>query len=200
VFWEDWKDFQFSFLGPNSLTVIANAGQAQIKGVETDISWRASEGLTLNGSASYTDAHLTSPYCKDPTNCAATLQAPDGQQLPITPKFKANATARYDWLAWGGMNAHVQGAVVYNGSAWEDLRTVERSIIGKQPAYTIANFAAGLGRDNWTVEFALENAFDERDQQYRYAECTPTVCGPETYIIPGRPRTFEIRFSQKFGG
>src|SRR5262249_53893543 len=31
IFLENWKDFQFSFLGPNSLTVIANAGQAQIK-------------------------------------------------------------------------------------------------------------------------------------------------------------------------
>src|SRR6266850_7010046 len=34
VFWEDWKDFQFSFLGLNSVTIIVNGGNARIKGVE----------------------------------------------------------------------------------------------------------------------------------------------------------------------
>ncbi|MGA9366711.1 MAG: TonB-dependent receptor, partial [Steroidobacteraceae bacterium] len=33
-FWEDWKNFQFSFLGANSVTIIRNGGNARIKGVE----------------------------------------------------------------------------------------------------------------------------------------------------------------------
>src|SRR5262249_37336586 len=32
VFWEDWKDFQFAYLGPNSVTVVQNAAQARSKG------------------------------------------------------------------------------------------------------------------------------------------------------------------------
>jgi hypothetical protein len=117
--------------------------------------------------------------------------------LPITPQFKGNAEARYDFNV-DEFAAHVQGTLNYQGSSWADLRTVERGILGQQPAYTVVNFAAGFGKDNWMAELTLDNAFDERAQQYRYAECTPTVCGPETYIIPNRPRTVSLHFSQSF--
>ncbi len=64
LYWEDWKNFQFSFLGPNSLTIIANAGQARIIGLESDIQWRATDHLTLTGGGSYDDAQLTQAYCQ----------------------------------------------------------------------------------------------------------------------------------------
>ncbi len=47
VFDEKWKDFQFSYLGPNALTIIANAGQAEIKGMEMDLEFAATQNLTL---------------------------------------------------------------------------------------------------------------------------------------------------------
>jgi iron complex outermembrane recepter protein len=196
LFWEDWHDFQFAFLGPNSLTVIANAGQARIEGIEGSLDWRATDNLTISAGGTYTDAHLVQPYCKDPSKCPPP-GAPNGQQLPITPRFKGNATARYAFNI-DDFNAFLQGSVVYNGSAWEDLRTIERGDLGMQPAYTTANFSTGFGKDSWTLEVALQNAFDERGQSYRYSECTPTICGPETYIIPIQPRTVALRFAQHF--
>jgi len=52
AFFEDWTDFQFSFLGPNSFTEIRNAGQARIKGLETELSWATPiDGLRLSGGA-----------------------------------------------------------------------------------------------------------------------------------------------------
>lgn len=197
AYWEDWKNFQFSFLGPNSLTVIANAGQARIIGVESDILWRASDNFTLTAGGSYNDAQLTQPYCKDPTDCAHTLQAPVGQQLPITPRFKGNATGRYTWNMWG-MDAHFQTAIVYNGSAWPDLRTFDRSVEGKMSAYTNVDFSFGLQKDNWWGEIGLQNAFDERDDLYNYSECTAGTCGPVRYIVTNRPMTVSLRVGQKF--
>jgi len=196
-FYEKWKDFQFAFLGPNSLTVIANVGNAEIKGVEADLLWRATDNFTLTAAGTYTDARLLDKYCKNPSKCSTAGDAPAGQQLPITPEFKGNATARYSFDAWD-FNSYVQGAVAYNGAAWADLRTLERGILGQMPAYTTVNLAAGFGKDNWNVDLTLQNAFDERAQLYRYSECTPTVCGPETYVIPNQPRTIAISFSQKF--
>jgi len=196
LFLENWNNFQFSFLGPNSLTVIANAGQARIKGFETSLDWNVSDALTLNAAATYTDAYLTEPYCKDPLACTPP-DAPKGQMLPITPKFKGSVTARYAFnvATW---NAHVQSSLQYQTKAWADLRTLERGILGPMPEYTIVNFSAGVDRDNWSLELALDNAFDERAQSYRYSECTQTVCGPEGYVIPVRPRTISLRFAQKF--
>ena len=39
IFREDWKNFQFSFLGPNSVTIIVNGGNARIKGMENELEW-----------------------------------------------------------------------------------------------------------------------------------------------------------------
>jgi iron complex outermembrane receptor protein len=197
VFFENWNEFQFPFLGPNSVTIIANAGQAHVKGMETEVSWLPIDNLTLSGAAAYTDAELTTPYCGG--DCATNaVQAPAGTQLPITPMWKLNGTARYQWTIWDDLLAHVQASVVHESGRWDDLRLEERALLGKARAFTTMDFTTGVARDNWSVELALLNAFDERAQMGRYAECTPGTCGFQTYILPARPRTFALRFSQRF--
>jgi outer membrane receptor protein involved in Fe transport len=200
VFHEQWKDFQFSFLGANGLTEIRNAGQAKMNGIESDLSWRPIQPLSITAAGSYVDAQLDEDYCADKlTNpsCSGSLEAPAGQQLPITSKFKANATARYDWDV-GDFAAHVQGAWVYQSKSYADLRTVERGIIGALPSFSTFDFTAGVRKDSWFVEAYLKNAFDERGNVTRYAECATQVCGAQTYIVPVRPRTIGLRFGQNF--
>ena len=132
VFLEDWKDFQFSFLGQNALTQIANAGSARIKGIEADLLWAATDNLTLSAGAALLDAKLTKAYCgilgddgKDLSPCPEEPLAPNGTQLPVTPKFKGNVVARYDFT-FGSYDAHLQGAVAYIGSRYPELRTAQR--------------------------------------------------------------------------
>ena len=209
VFDEEWRNFQFSYLGLNSLTIVANAGNARIRGIESDASWRVTHGLTLTASAAYTDAHLLADFCGGQT-CGGPnlLQAPKGQQLPVTAPLKANLVARYEWNI-NDIKAHLQGSVVYQGSSWSDLLTQApnpisgvydpvRSALGQQASFTTADFTAGLAKDSWSLELSLLNAFDTRAQLYRYAECTLQICAAETYILPNRPRTIGLRWGQKF--
>ena len=203
IYYEDWKDFQFSFLGPNSFTEILNAGQAEVKGAETEISWATPiQGLNINGAASYTDAKLTEPYCgtvdaagKPVKNCASP-QAPSGTVLPVTPKWKGNVTARYEF-PWGDFNGHVQGSAVYQSSAESDLRTVEKTILGKDKAFTQVDLSGGLAKDSWNVELSVLNVFDEIGDTLRTSQCDAAVC-QRPYIHPIRPRTIQIKFGQKF--
>ena len=196
IYLEDWNKFQFPFLGPNSVTIIANAGQARIKGVESDISWLPVDNLTLTAAMAYNDGQLTSPYCGGP--CSSNpVQSPVGTQLPITPKWKLNGIARYDFNV-DDFDAHVQGSVVHQSQVWPDLRLFQRSLLGASKAFTMFDFTTGFGRDNWAVEFFVKNVFDERAQLGRYAECTPETCGFETYILVAQPRTVGLSFSQKF--
>ena len=141
IFHERWKKFQFAFLGANSFTEIHNARDANINGLETDLSY-VRGGLTLNAAAAYTDAKTKGNICNkagDPTPDCSTLfindptdpddddqdfiVAPSGTRLPLTPKFKATGTARYSWPVWANAKAHVQGSVTYRGSAPSSLRT-----------------------------------------------------------------------------
>lgn len=203
VFMEDWKNFQFSILGANGLTEIKNANQARIKGVESDVTWVPVQGLTINASAAYTDAKLSANYCGftdsagNPITQCANPQAPDGTVLPVTPKFKANLTARYafslrDW------DAYVQGSFVGQTSNWTDLRLKEREIIGQQKGYTTVDLSTGVDKDGLSISVYLKNAFDKRASLNRYAECAESVCGTQYYIVPNQPRTIGVKLGRTF--
>ncbi len=199
VFYDRWRNFQFAYLGPNSLTIVANAGNANIYGVESNVIWRPTHALTLTAGMAYTDAKLAQDFCNGAPVCDSTnTTAPKGERLPVTPQFKTNATARYEWNMMG-LGAHLQGSLVYQSASWSDLLKADRDTLGQQPAYTTVDFSGGIVKDNWSVELTLLNAFDTRAQLYRYTECTISVCGPgTTYIVPNKPRTISLRVGTKF--
>ena len=215
VFQEDWKDFQFSYLGQNGLTEIHNAGQARIRGLETDIRWRATYNLSVTGAAAFYDSKLTENYCGwlrpdgDPESVcpAGTVdpngdvvsgpQAPEGARLPVTARFKGNVSARYSFDLFGG-EAYGQATVIHQGDRRTDLRTAENDLLGNLPAYTLADLSAGFKKGNWALDFFLKNAFDKRTELARFAECATETCGYQPYIVTTQPRTFGIRFSQDF--
>jgi iron complex outermembrane receptor protein len=221
VFREEWKNFQFAVLGQNGLTDIRNAAQAKITGLEMDVSWAATYNLLFTAGGAWYDAKLSADYCgtidadEQPiTDCAEPL-APEGTQLPITPRFKGNLTGRYTWDI-GAMEAHVAGTLVHEGRRTSDLRLYERSLIGDMPSYTSVDFSFGLKKDNWAVDLFVKNAFDERGQINRFFQCSEAVCGNDVsdpdngypvypappgyengqvYVIPVQPRTIGLRYT-----
>jgi outer membrane receptor protein involved in Fe transport len=199
LFYERWKDFQFSFLPPTGagLTVVRNAGQAKIQGLEADVGYAFSRSFSLSAGLAVLDSELTKDYCSDTVNGCVVPDAPKGSQLPVSPKFKSNVMARYQFPV-GMFKAHVQGAFVYQGSSWSDLTTTERTIFGRQSSYGVANLAFGLKREPYSLELFVNNALDERAQMYRYAECVSTVCGGQAYTETNTPRTVGIQFAQSF--
>lgn len=196
IFLEDWEDVQFSFLPPSGsgLTIIRNAGSAEIKGIELDFAWAATDNLVLSGGLSRVDAELADDYIPDPDDLPTAFA---GDRLPVTPKFKGNLTARYKFML-GQFESYLQGAVVHNGSSWADLQQSDRDMLGEQDAYTIADFSAGIARNNYSFDLYVNNAFDERADLFKYAQCTTGVCGFNPYTVTNQPRTIGLRFSQKF--
>ena len=144
VFYEDWSNFQFAFLGPNSVTVVQNAPSAISQGIETNVEFKVTPAWTVSGSATYLDAKLTQDYCgafipgttQLTTNCPTQINgpsgtpsyrfhdgtvtvgplAPNGTRLPGTPRFKLNIINRvtYGLGDWTGFS---QVAYVYQDSS-----------------------------------------------------------------------------------
>ncbi|ATC34228.1 TonB-dependent receptor [Caulobacter vibrioides] len=203
VFMEDWQNFQFSILGANGLTEIKNANQARIKGIESDITWVPVQGLTINAGAAYTDAQLTANYCGftdaagNPVTTCASPQAPDGTSLPVTPKFKANLTARYDF-SFGEWDSYVQGSVVGQSSTWTDLRLSDRSTLGQQKGWQTFDLSGGMDKDGLSIGFYMKNVFDKRASLDRNAQCAISVCGAQYYIAPNQPRTIGVKLGKAF--
>ena len=225
IFHEIWKKFQFAFLGANSLTEIHNGKNARINGLETDISY-FNGGLTLNAAAAYTDAKTQGNICTNASdttpNCNAVLDdkgtpdpsddvkdfpsVPSGTRLPITPKFKATATARYSWPAWTDVKAHVQGSITYRGSAPSSLRTAiqltgsgeildPNDFQGRLNSATLVDLFAGLDWPRWNIEAFVTNLFDVRDDISRQTACASCT---RALVVPGRPRTIGLRAGMKF--
>ena len=192
AFRQIWDDFQFPVLGQNGLTEIRNANQARIQGLEMDVNWAATYNLKLSAGVGFYDAELTEDYFSGPT-----LQAPKGTRLPVTADYKGNLTARYTFDI-GSLEAYWQSSVVHEGRRTSDLRIVERNILGDLPSYTLADFALGVRKDNWSVDFYIKNLFDENAQYGRNVQCPETICAAQVYSVAAQPRTFGVKFSQEF--
>jgi len=201
VFQQDWQAFQFAFLGQNSLTQIQNGPNARIRGVEADVNFVPVDGLTLTASGTYTDAKTrtnlcrasdTRPDCSSPGNSITT---PIGTRLPITPQFKANGTARYEFAIGGESKAHLQAVVVHASSASSDIRPNDAALVGRLEDYTYADFAAGINFSRFSLEAFVANAFDERAQISRGVACS--VC-TRVYVNIVTPRTIGLRAGAKF--
>jgi hypothetical protein len=89
-------------------------------------------------------------------------------------------------------------AVNHVGARWAALRTGQRDILGRIPAYTVADFLVGPRRDSWSAELYLNYAFDQRGNLNRFSQCSPGTCGAITYQIVNQPRRSGIEFGQKF--
>ena len=233
VYHQNWDKFQYSFLGPNSFTEIHNGPNATIDGLETDITWVPTKEFSLSLSGAYTDAKISNALCTydgdtapDCSGTGTTVQttwddegnpvvdtehpqdfiaAKKGTRLPITPKVKLSANARYTWDS--KYKPYLQGVVAYQSSAPSDLRhavaqTFTGIIIdpaalqGDIPSFTTLDLALGADFGRWNAELYIDNVTDERAETARYIECG--FCQQRPYAIVMPPRTIGVRLGTKF--
>ena len=208
IFMEDWKKLQYGLspLGAVGVTYTYNAGNARVKGVEGDISWRLGDHLTLSGAGTYIDAKLRTNFCNlDADNnilpdclvAAGDVSASKGTRLPIQPKLKVNGTARYD-MAFGDVKAFLQGVVLHQSGTRTYLADNDAAILGPTKGFTTFDFSGGLARNNITLELFIQNAFDKRGILSKNTVCVPDYCGAYARSYPVKPQIFGIKVGQRF--
>jgi iron complex outermembrane recepter protein len=207
----DWKDVQQTLFDQNisNQTFTTNLTDARIKGVEGDVTWRATSDLTFNGAFSYNDSEITR-YTK-PT----TVINPIGSPLALSPKFQANLRARYETELASGLRPFVQVAfhhvgktisstinnvdirysgptVVYNGvtvRSGDVVSPLPASL--PQKAYNTLAMSLGVSKDQWGIELFADNLTDERPELFRSGN------DGELRVTTSRPRTIGLRASFK---
>ncbi len=197
----DWNNFQFAFLDydVSPLTIIQNVGQSQTTGLEFDLTFAATDALTLSLAASFNNAELQEPYYRtsDEADLGLPPRAPKGTEMPFVPKTQATAIGRYDFEA-GRTPGYVQAAIAYTSDSWSNLEVDLRET---QPAYTIVNLAAGMMVSEWSLDLFIDNATDERAQLTRYGgqyyDPYDAIFQDSTIMV-NRPRTIGLRVGRKF--
>jgi len=201
IFWEKWNDVQYSLPGILGIFYTVNAGTARSRGIEADLNWLAAPGLTFSASGTYVDAELTEPFCDQVNGCdpdqGGELFAPKGTRLPITPKFKMNATARYEFDV-GAVRAFLQGGLGHQSGTTSYLEPFYNDIIGNTKGFTTVDFAGGAKWSNFSLELFIQNAFDKRGILSKNIACAITICGPYARLYPVKPQFYGIKLSQRF--
>ena len=225
AFLENWDNFQFLFLGPNSVTVVQNAASAKIKGFESDLQWAPVSSLLFSSGLTWLHAVTTTNYCGPAgtggasnyvpgtttliTDCpnqvikyadGVTLagpEAPSGSQLPVAPKFKINLVARY-MFPLGTWEGFAQASGMYQTATEPLLRRVDQLALGQLPPYALIDLSTGASKNGLLAQLTVTNVGDKRANLTRYVECATTTCGPQPYVIPTQPRTIWLKVEQKF--
>lgn len=198
LFMQSWDDFQIGFQGANGITQVANGPSAEVNGIETQLQWLPVDDLLISATAAFYDSELKDDYSNfDAAGNVVSVNAPKGTALPITPKFKGNLVARYGFNV-GDFDAHVQGSVAHAGKAASRLALDANAIIGDIEANTTLDFSAGIARDSYTLEFFVQNLSNEDAALYKTSQCAESVCGVQPYGVRPQPRTFGLKFTQKF--
>jgi len=203
LFYERWNDVQYALapVGAVGVVNIYNVGKANIYGIESDASIYLGH-LTLSGSAAYTDAKLGSDFCSigttgNPDCTLGTLTAPKGTRLPVQPKFKGTATARYDF----DLQDHpsfLQGSILHQTGVRNFLGLADDNAVGDTKGFFTLDFSGGIKFNSLSFEAFITNAFDKRGILSRNTFCVPTYCGANARSYPVKPQQFGIKVSQRF--
>lgn len=213
LYFERWKDVQYSVTSAGGVTSIVNAGNADVKGVDTDLDWLPIDNVELNAAGTYLNARLTQNFCNDDSttetithscNVAAdvaentfTSEAAKGTPLPVQPKLKMNLTARYKFNVMD-YKSFFQVALFHQSSVQSDLRVGENTALGDLPHFTTVDLSLGMARDNWNVQAYINNALDERGILGRTSACGAQYCYENYHEYAIKPQMFGIKFGQKF--
>jgi iron complex outermembrane receptor protein len=204
AFYSDYTDIQRTSFDPDSpvpVTVLRNAAEATIWGLEAELSANLPAGLSFGASAGYTNAKFDEFLDADGTGNVL-----DRSDEPIGgPEWQFNGFARYDTDLSDNVALGIQGNVFYIGD--EELAGASVAAIlapGEDivPGFTLVNAQvdfdiADLGGNFGGLNVALfgTNLFDK---EYYAGGITLALFGGIANRIVGEPRQWGIRVTKDF--
>ena len=151
------------------LEKMLNVPTSKIWGLETDLTIRPVDGLTLSAGATYLNSKVTGDYTKTPDGLAVYNAAGytgnfKDSKLPYTPEFSANFDTQYEANLSGNLKAFAGGTLVYQG---KQSATFETAVLRAEdfviPSYTTLDLRAGVAAedDSWRVSLFGRNVTNE---------------------------------------
>ncbi len=203
IYREDWKNTIVEFFDPQqgfgNLTFVTNGPNYRVQGGELQIVTRVTEGLTIQGSASYNKSEqANSPYLTINNPALTTAGKPltsvpnvfglQGTPLGESPLFQGNMRVRYEFPL-GDYKAFTQVGGQYYGGSWSTVGTVDNYYMG---GYATFDASTGVSKDAWNVQLFTQNLANRNASTYTNSA---------QFILtetPLRPRIAGVQFGYKF--
>ncbi|WP_084399079.1 TonB-dependent receptor [Henriciella aquimarina] len=190
AFYYDYTDLQVFGLAPGAVPTqtLFNADEAEIKGLEFDLTAVPASGLELSLAGTYLDAEYTdfvTPIGQDFS----------GNTMVAAPEWSLVARGRYETgPIWGDLGLVASADATYTGDQYFDTQNTAR--LG-QDAYWLANARLALrpqgGR--WELAAFVKNLADE---EYLVDAFDVSDFGFDE-LVYGDPRTYGISLTYRFG-
>jgi len=212
---ENWNNVEFAFFDPGqlgNLTFTTNGPDYRIRGFETSLIARITEGLTLTGATSYNKSEQTnSPYLINnvvgspgfgqPITAIANPYGPIGSPSANSPLFQGNLRARYEFMV-NDYHAFAQVGGTYTTSSFTQSGSnpslsasgaINTTLLRfENSAYASFDASVGIAKDAWNVQFFGQNLADKNASVY-----TSTAQFIESQSVI-RPRVLGVKFGYKF--
>lgn len=107
------SDLQTSRFDPTNISFLVftdNVGDAEIKGIDGDFTWVATDNLVISGAFSFIDTELTSINDE-----LAGIAPAVGSRLPYSAEFSGNLQAEYFYHIANDMTGYVNASISYTG-------------------------------------------------------------------------------------
>lgn len=184
AFHVDWNDIQITSLTAQGLQYAGNAGTAVSNGFELTTGYKIMEGLLLNATVGYTDAHLTED--------APGAGGKSGDQLPGSPRWTASVTADYQHPLDDSKTLLAGASYRYRGSVVNQFAHTSNPFpIGPQ---NLVDLYAGLRISKATMRLYATNIFNKR----AYAGLLYAVDSQHPEYVPVQPRTVGLSLDYAF--
>jgi len=113
AYYSEISDLQTSRYDPTNISFLVftdNVGEAEIRGIDGDFTWAATDNLIISGAFSFIDSELTSVNSQ-----LAGIAPAVGSQLPYSAEFSGNLQAQYFYSIANDMTGYINGSISYTG-------------------------------------------------------------------------------------
>lgn len=149
LFYVDYTDMQVRFSPDPAVPFvrfIANAGEAELYGLEVEVTYQPIEPLTLYASIGVSEAELGEFLFQG--------QNLEGNEFPFTPPVS---------FSIGGTYSHASGVSVTVDTSYSDgyFSLLQNGDNLRVPSYFLVNLRIGYEADHWGIFAYARNLFDE---------------------------------------
>ena len=198
AYYIDWTDVQVDALRPSDArNYIANAGDAESKGVELEMVYLVNANLDLRLMASWQEAEIEN--ISDDNSFLS--GAVEGDTMPGTADYLAAAEINYRWPLDNGLDmaAYLNAQYVDESpNRFSNLAATNQPHpdFAMNDSYENVDAGISLLGDNWDVTLYVENLADN-DDIILDTGAVATASGENKYITH-RPRTVGARLNYRF--
>ncbi|NOW45323.1 iron complex outermembrane receptor protein [Novosphingobium sp. SG751A] len=192
AFFNKYHDIVFTNVSPTANSVTnatpVNAGDADMKGVEVEVTARPIAGLTIDASASWLDFKLTRIGAAGATIVGITTN----NRAPYAPEWKLGGGIQYAFALGKAGTVTPRFDVNYQSAFFSNI---DNNPLAKVDGYVLANARIAFEDANrdWQLAFTLTNMFDKFYYLNKIRYPIGIVVGQ-----PAMPREWKISLRRSF--